>query len=89
MRPEDLFVDPLAEPAPPASPASPASVAPAAVFVAPPVAEGCDDEPWTEPDIPFRPGPSGEHRPHRRLAGQRTNRPSRNGGRGNGRDRRN
>jgi hypothetical protein len=55
VRPEDLFADPLAEPAPLVSPASPDSAAPVIVFAAPAVLEGFDDEPWTEPDIPFRP----------------------------------
>jgi hypothetical protein len=83
-----LFIDPFAEPAPLASPASPASVAPPVVFAAPPVPEGFEDEPWTEPDIPFRPGPSSQQHPNRRPAGQRTNPPGRNGGWGHGRDRR-
>jgi hypothetical protein len=86
--PENLFMDPLAGPAPLGSPASPDSAAPAAVFAAPPAPETFDDEPWTEPEIPYRPTPSAEQPSSRDRAGQRTHRPGRNGGRGTGRDRR-
>jgi hypothetical protein len=90
VRPDALFMDPLAEPAPPVSPASPESAAPAIVFAAPAAPQGVEDEdePWTEPDIPFPLRPSGEQQPRRQRAGQRTNREGRNGGRGDGRDRR-
>jgi hypothetical protein len=86
--PDSLFIDPFAEPTPLGSPAPPEAAAPQAVFAAPPAPEGLDDEPWTEPDIPFRPEPSGEQPSSRDRAGQRTNRPGRNGARGQARDRR-
>jgi hypothetical protein len=88
MHPDTLFMDPLAEPAPLPSPASPELAAPAAVFAAPPAPEGVDDEPWTEPHIPFRPQPSSQQQPNRQRAGQRNDREGRNGGRRYGRDRR-
>lgn len=88
MPPETLFIDPLAEPAPLGSPASQESAAPAAVFAAPPAPEGFHDEPWTEPDIPYRPQPSGKRSSSQQRAGQRANREVRNGGRGHDRDRR-
>jgi hypothetical protein len=88
VHPDALFMDPLAEPVPLPSPASPASAAPAVVFAAHPTPEGFDDEPWTEPEIPFRPQPSSQQQSNRQRAGQRTNREDRNGGRGYGRDRR-
>jgi hypothetical protein len=87
VRPETLFADPLAEPAPLPSPAFPESVVPAAVFVAPPAPEGYDDEPLTEPDVPFRPRSTGNQRSNRKRAGLRTNREGTNGTQGNGRDR--
>ncbi|MET1035679.1 MAG: hypothetical protein ABWX68_10635 [Arthrobacter sp.] len=86
MRPETLFTNPLAGPAPLVSPASRETVAPPAVFAAPPAPEGFD-EPLPEPEIPFRPQPSGEQRPGQQRAGQRPHRQGRNGGRGNGRGR--
>lgn len=83
MRPETLFMNPLAGPDPLTGPASPETLAPPAVFEAPPAIETLG-EPLPEPEIPFRPQASREQRPGQ----QRTSSRARNGGRGNGRGRR-
>jgi|GEM_PF-2479268 len=85
MRPESLFMNPLAGKAPQASPASRETVAPPAVFAAPPAPEGFD-EALPEPEIPFRPQPSRKQLPGRQRAGQRFSGQGRNHGRSNGRD---
>jgi hypothetical protein len=87
MRPEPLFMNPLAGPAPLASPASRETVAPPAVFTAPPVPEGFD-EALPEPEIPFRPQPSTKQLPGQQRLGRRASGQGRNDGRGNGRDQR-
>ena len=85
MRPEPLFMNPLAGQAPLASPAPRETVAPPAVFTAPPAPE-VFDEALSEPEIPFRPQPSRKPLPGQQRVGQRASGQGRNHGRGNGRD---
>jgi hypothetical protein len=87
MRPEPLFLNPLAGEAPLVSPVSRETVAPPAVFAAPPAPEGFD-EALSESEIPFRPQPSREQLPGQRRVGRRASGQGRNHGRGNGRDQR-